>query len=132
MGMASAMPIVIFEEIAMPDETTSKAARRQIANEFKERKVPRGIFAVRCSATGEAWVGSSPNLTSARNSLWFQLGVGQYRNALLQQAWKQYGETAFALEVLEQFDDETSPLLLNDLYTVKKKEWVQTLAAHTL
>jgi len=116
----------------MPVEVNSKAARRQIANEFKERKVPRGIFAVHCSATDEAWVGSSPNLTSARNSLWFQLGVGQYRNALLQQAWKQYGEAVFALEVLEQFDDETSPLLLNDLYTAKKKEWAQTLAAHLL
>ena len=112
--------------------TMSKAARRQIADEFKERKVPRGILAVRCSATGEAWVGSSPNLGSAQNSLWFQLSVGQYRNALLQQAWKQYGEAAFTLEVLEQFDDETSPLLLSDMYAAKKKEWAQTLSARAL
>ena len=53
--------------------TSSKAARRQIAEEFKERKVPRGIFVVRCAATDETWVGSSPNLRAAQNSLWFQL-----------------------------------------------------------
>ena len=116
----------------MPIDTTSKAARRQIANESNERKVPRGIFAVRCSATGETWVGSSPNLSSSRNSLWFQLGAGQYRNRLLQQAWQQHGEAAFALDVLELFEDEISPLLLNDLFAAKKKEWAQTLHAQAL
>ena len=113
----------------MPIDTTSKAARRQIADAYKERKVPRGIFAVRCSATGEAWVGSSPNLSAARNSLWFQLRAGQYRNSLLQEEWKQYGEETFSLEVLEQFDDEVSPLLLHDLLAAKKKEWVATMKA---
>jgi hypothetical protein len=111
---------------------TSKATRRQIADEFKERKVPRGIFAVRCSATGAAWIGSSPNLDAARNSLWFQLHAGHYRNALLQQAWLQHGESAFALDVLEQFDDEIPALLLNDLYTTKRKEWAATLGAQIL
>jgi len=113
-------------------DTSSKASRRQIADEFKQRKIPRGIFVVRCSATGETWVGSSPNLASVRNSLWFQLGTGQYRNRPLQQAWQEHGEGAMTLDVLEPFDDEMSPLLLNDLLTEKKKEWVQRLQAQPL
>jgi len=36
------------------------------------------------------------------------------------------------LDVLEPFDDEMSPLLLNDLLTEKKKEWVQRLQAQPL
>jgi hypothetical protein len=112
--------------------TRSKAARRQIADEFKERKVPRGIFVIRCTATGAAWIGSSPNLDAAKNSLWFQLRAGRYRNIALQQAWIEHGETAFTLDVLEQFDDEISPLLLNDLFSAKKKEWVETLHASIL
>ena len=116
----------------MAVDTMSKAGRRQIADEFKERKVPRGIFAVRCSTTGEVWVGSSPNLDAARNSLWFQLRAGRYRNTSLQQSWIQHGEPVFALEVLEKFDDEISPLLLNDLFATKRKEWGETLSAHTL
>jgi hypothetical protein len=106
---------------------TSKAARRQIAHDFKERKVPQGIFAIPCAATGEAWVGSSPNLASAQNSLWFQLRGGLYRNSALQAAWKQHGEDAFTLEILEQFDDATSPLLLNDLFASRKKHWAESL-----
>ena len=116
----------------MAVDMTSKAARRQIADEFKERKVPRGIFAVRCSASGDAWVGSSPNLDAARNSLWFQLRAGRYRNPLLQAAWAQHGEAAFALEVLEKFNDEVSALLLNDLYVAKKREWAETLGGNVL
>jgi hypothetical protein len=116
----------------MSTAVASKAARRQIADEFKGRKVPRGIFAIRCSATGEAWVGSSPNLAAARNSLRFQLGTGRYRNSSLQSAWKKHGESAFALEVLEQFDADVSPLLINELYASRKKEWVRTLPGQEL
>jgi hypothetical protein len=116
----------------MSVDTASKAARRQIADEFKERKVPRGIFAVRCSASGEAWVGSSPNLNAAQNSLWFQLRGGLSRHRTLQEAWKRHGEEAFTLEVLEQFDDDTSPLLLNELFSRRKKVWAESLSAQTL
>jgi len=136
------MPIVFGDDKADvgPEEggwqismdTKSKAARRQMTDEFKERKIPRGIFVVRCCATGEVWVGSSPNLSSVRNSLWFQLGTGQYRNRPLQQAWQEHGEGAMAMEELERLDDEVSPLLLNDLLVAKKKEWAQRLEAHAL
>jgi hypothetical protein len=116
----------------MSIDTTSKLGRRQIADEFKERKVPRGIFAIRCTTTGETWVGSSPNLNAAQNSLWFQLRGGLSRHATLQQAWKQHGESAFTLDILDQFEDDIAPLLLNDLYIRKKKEWAQTLHAQLL
>jgi hypothetical protein len=34
--------------------------------------------------------------------------------------------------VLEQFEEGTSPLLLNELYTRKKKEWVHSLPGQML
>jgi hypothetical protein len=116
----------------MSVDTASKAARRQIADEFKERKVPRGIFAVRCSVSGEVWVGSSPNLNAVQNSLWFQLRGGLSRHRALQEAWKRHGEEAFTLEVLEQFDDDISPLLLNELYARTRRKWAESLPGHVL
>jgi hypothetical protein len=116
----------------MQSTKSSKATRRQIADEFKERKVPKGIFAVRCSVTFEAWVGSSPNLNAAQNSLWFQLRAGRHRNASLQETWKLHGEEAFSLEVLERFEDDTPELLLNDMYALNKKKWGAAIAAHAL
>jgi hypothetical protein len=116
----------------MPVDTTSKAARRQIADEFKERKVPRGIYAIRCSISGETWVGSSTNLNAVRNSQWFQLRGGLHRNPSLQKAWKHHTEQAFSLDVLEQLDDDISPLLLNELLATKKKAWAENLQAQLL
>jgi hypothetical protein len=110
----------------------SKAARRQIANEFKERKVALGIFAVRCAATGEVWVGSSRNLDAAKNSNWFQLRAGVSRSASLQKAWTLNGEEAFAFEVVEKFDDDLPALLLDETLREKKKEHGTRLTAQLL
>jgi hypothetical protein len=116
----------------MQIDASSKAARRQIADEFKERKVPQGIYAIRCTANGDVWVGSSTNLNAVRNSQWFQLRGGLHRSVSLQQAWTHHTEQVFAFEVLEQFDEDVSPLLLSDLLRGKKKVWVETLRAQAL
>jgi hypothetical protein len=39
----------------MQIDTSSKAARRQIADEFKERKVPQGIYVPRPATSGSAY-----------------------------------------------------------------------------
>lgn len=110
----------------------SKAARRHIASEFKQRSVPRGIYAVRCSATNQVWVGSSPNLDAVQNSLWFQLRGGMSRHPSLQSAWMDNGEATFTLETLEKFADDLSPLLLQQELTDRKKAWAAELGAETL
>jgi hypothetical protein len=111
--------------------TASKADRRQIAQEFKDRKVRRGIYAVNCTATGETWIGSTPNLDAAWNSLRFQLNIA-HRNHSLLAAWKQHGEPAFTFEVLEQLDDDISPFVVSDTLTKKKSAWIETLSARAL
>jgi hypothetical protein len=111
---------------------TSKADRRQIASEFKERKVPQGIFAIRCAASGQVWVGSSPNLDAASNSNWFQLRSGLHRNKGLQAAWTQHGEPSFLFEVVEQFDEDIAALNLRDHMAHQKAEWSRTLQAEAL
>jgi hypothetical protein len=83
-----------------------KQTRRQAVSDYKERKVPPGIFAVRCAATGEVWVGTSPNPEQQKNRIWFALRQGGYPNAALKAAWTAHGEAAFSFEVLEAIDDE--------------------------
>jgi hypothetical protein len=109
---------------------TSKADRRQIASEFKERKVPQGIFAIRCAASGQVWVGSSPNLDAASNSNWFQLRSG--RNKAMQAAWTQHGEPSFLFEVVDQFEEDIAALNLRDHMALKKTEWCEVLQAEAL
>jgi hypothetical protein len=80
--------------------------RRQAVRDYKDRKVPIGIYAVRCTVTGEAWVGPSQNLGQQQNRIWFGLRQGGYPNPALRAAWAAHGEAAFAFEVLETLDDE--------------------------
>jgi hypothetical protein len=96
-----------------------RAARQQ----YKLKKTPKGIFAVRCHATGEAWVASSTHLDSEANRIWFELRAGLARNKSMQAAWNAHGEAAFAYEILETLDDDTAPLLLRDLLEERRQHW---------
>jgi len=103
--------------------------RKAAIRAFKERKVARGTFAVRCPATSQVWVGSAPNLDAWRNSLWFTLRNGTHPNQELQRQWNAQGEQAFTYEILETVGDDVSPLALNDLLKEKKLAWKEKLGA---
>jgi hypothetical protein len=83
-----------------------KQRRREAVQAYKEKKVLQGIFAVRCAATGETWLGMSRNLDAQQNSIWFSLRMGTHRNKPLQAAWKAHGEAVFSLETIEVVDTE--------------------------
>jgi hypothetical protein len=73
---------------------------------YKERKVTAGIYAVRCSASGETWVGWAPDLTTIENRLWFTLRHGANTHRSLQAAWNSHGRDGLTVEVLERLEEE--------------------------
>ncbi len=107
-------------------------ARKAASREFKERKPIRGVFAVRSTTTGRAWVGSFPNLEAMRNRLWFTLGQGAHRDRALQKEWDAHGEGALEFEILEKFDDEMSAIEVSDGLKERKRHWAARLGARTL
>ena len=111
---------------------SAETNRKEAIREYKMRKVPRGVFAIRCAATGQTWVDSSPNLDGAKNGAWFQLREGRHRDTALQAAWKDRGENAFRFEILETLDDDVLPLAVKDLLHEKKLQWAAKLKAQSL
>jgi len=108
------------------------ASRKQAIREFKERKSLRGVFAVRCTATGQVWVGSSLNLGATQNGSWFALRHGCHLNRALQKEWNDHGEPAFQYEVLERLDEDLSAMAASDLLKEKKGQWVARFGAQPL
>lgn len=106
--------------------------RKEAVAEYKARKPVRGAFAVRCTATAEAWVGASPNLNSAQNGIWFSLRLGKHPDRTLQSAWDANGEPAFQYEILQMLDDDLSPLAVKDLLKEKRSAWAAQLGAGIL
>lgn len=106
--------------------------RKEAIKEYKERKPERGAFAVRCTPTGRAWVGSSPNLTAAKNGIWFTLRSGSHQDRDLQTDWNTHGEAAFEFECLEMFDEELLPMEVKDAMKERKLHWAGQVGARVL
>jgi hypothetical protein len=105
--------------------------RKAAITAFKARVVRRGVFAVRCRATGHAWIDSAPNLEAARNRVWFCLRNRDVRNPMLQAEWDAHGQAAFEFEVLETLSEDESPIIAGDLLKARKRDWMARLQAPT-
>jgi hypothetical protein len=108
-----------------------KARRKELSQAVKEKKAKPGIYAVRCTASGQSWVAKAPDLDRKQAGLWFQLGQGNFPGKDLQAAWNKHGEAAFVFEVLEAIEDDNAmliPVLLKD----REAHWRTQLGAKAL
>jgi hypothetical protein len=110
----------------------SRVNRKDAIRQYKERKTPVGIYAIRCISTNTVWVDAARNLEAAKNSNWFQLGFGSHRTPSLQQEWNQHGKAAFAYEILETLPEDAHPLAVRDLLEAKRKHWIAELNARAM
>lgn len=107
-----------------------KDRKRQLARDYKERKVSPGIYAIRCAATGEVWVAPSRNLDVQQNGIWFTLRLGTHLNRALQAVWNAQGEAALAFEIIERVEDEDmTPYLLDAALKERIAHWRAELGA---
>ncbi|MBA4012129.1 MAG: hypothetical protein C0481_09720 [Phenylobacterium sp.] len=108
-----------------------KTSRRDAVRQYKERKVPVGIFALRSLSTGETFVGASRNLDGQRNSSLFSLRLGSHRNKTLQAAYNAAGgETGFEFVILEQLeDDDVGPIGRDTWLKTRERHWREELGA---
>jgi len=104
------------------------SARKTAVAAYKEMKATAGIYAVRCAATGEVWVGRSANLEAQRNSVEFQLRHGP-NNPAMRASWAAHGADSFQFEPVETAPDELTPAGRRDFLKSRQQHWRQTLGA---
>ena len=80
--------------------------RKAAVNAYKERKIERGVYAVRCTSSDDVWIGGAPDLSKIQNRLWFTLRQGVNTHRSLQAAWNAHGAEAFTFEIVERLDEE--------------------------
>lgn len=78
--------------------------RKEILADWKERHPDMGVFALVCQPTGQAWMGTSRDLSTASNRHFFQLEAGLHPNRDLSAAWKKYGKGAFTVQTVEKLE----------------------------
>jgi len=99
---------------------------------YKERKTVAGIFAVRCAASGQIWVGQAPDLATIQNRLWFILRHGSSPHRSLQSAWTAYGPDSLAFEEVERLAEEDVPYLRQAALKERLAYWRDELGAERL
>ena len=99
---------------------------------YRERPVQAGIYALRCTASGECWVGRAPDLATIENRLRFTLRMGGSPHRALQAAWRAHGGESFAFEALERFDDEELGLGRDRILKARHAHWCATLGARSI
>ena len=99
---------------------------------YKERKTIAGIFVVRCTASGEAWVGQAPNLATMQNRIWFTLRQGGHPCRSLQAAWNAHGEAGLTFGECERLEDEESAYVRNALLKERMLHWQAELNAEAI
>jgi hypothetical protein len=103
--------------------------RKAAVKAFKERKVESGIYAVRCAASGEVWVGSALDLSTIQRRLWFTLRQGTNPHSSLQDAWTMHGAEAFGFEIVERLDEENIGYLRDRVMKEHLARWADRLQA---
>jgi hypothetical protein len=80
--------------------------RKALVRDYKDRKVEPGIYAVRCVATGEVWVGGTPELSTRQNGVWFSLRQGSHVSPPCRRPGTPTARRPSCFETLEVIDDE--------------------------
>jgi hypothetical protein len=106
-------------------EDEKRAARAA----YKERKSASGVYAVRCAASGEVWVGQTRDLDKVWNRIVFTLRGGASPHRALQAAWNARGEAAFAFEALERLEEEALDFARQSALNGRTAHWRAALAA---
>ena len=99
---------------------------------YKDSKRAAGVYAIRCAASGEVWVGQGPNVEPVKNRVWFTLRGGNSPHRSLQKAWNDHGGESFAFEVLERVEEEASPYLLDGKLKERASHCRSALKAQSL
>jgi hypothetical protein len=108
---------------------SGKADRKAAIAAYKERKTPAGVYAIRCAATDQIWVGETPNLEAAENRNWFMLRMGNHHIRDLQEAWNTQGGAGFTYEVLEELDDDVPDVARRRVLGERQAHWLSELNA---
>lgn len=103
--------------------------RRELSNEYKERRLRGGVYTITNTANGMYLIGYAANLASVRNRFDFAVMIGAAVDPRVRQDWEALGAQAFTLAVLEEQEqkpDQTQAAFLDDLKTLEQL-WRATL-----
>lgn len=106
--------------------------RKAAVAAYKERKTLAGIYALRCAATGGAWVGRAADVSTVENRVRFSLAHDSGLRASLKAALREHGAEAISFEVLERFGEDDIPYARDTFLRERQEHWREKLGAEAI
>jgi len=85
------------------------ATRRELKQQFKDRKTPMGVFLIRNVAANRFLVRVARNLPAAMNRLLVEVTPATNPMVALQQDWRALGPAGFEVRVLDVLEPKDEP-----------------------
>ncbi len=92
--------------------------RRELVNEYKQRKISGGVYRIMNSTNSRFMLGNGTDLPALRNRFDFSVETNSCTYHQLRKDWAEYGAAAFSFEILEELemkDDQTPQQFRADL-----------------
>lgn len=80
-----------------------------MTRKYKETPRTMGVFAIRNTASGRSFIGSSVDVTARLNRNRSELRMGAHKNSELQGDWNRLGPDAFSFDVLDTLKPSDEP-----------------------
>lgn len=97
--------------------------RKEITNEYKERKLLGGVYIITNTVNGRYLISHAANLQSVQNHFQFAVTTGSTIHPKMRQDWEALGAKAFTLEVLEELEQkpgQSQAEFMDDLKTLEQ------------
>ena len=106
-----------------------RSERKAAVSAYKECKPVAGVYAIRCAATEEQWVGAAPDLSTIWTRRTFTLRQGIEMNRSLQSAWNVHGAESFVFRIVEEIDLEQLTYGRERALKERVQHWREALGA---
>ena len=78
--------------------------KKQLIQEYLNRRPEMGVISLRCLSTGESFLGISKDFKADLNSYRAKLQGGNHPNKRLQELWNLHGAADFEFYMLQELD----------------------------
>jgi hypothetical protein len=79
-----------------------EAKRKELARQYKERKITGGIYLIKNSLGGKSVLGSTTDIQGSRNRFDFSKKTGLCADKRIEDEWNRLGADAYSFDALEE------------------------------
>lgn len=102
--------------------------KSELKKEYKNKKIPMGIYQIRNLSSGKVFIGGTANLDAIFNRSRFELDYGSHKNIDLQKDWDKLGEDKFEFTVLDYLEPKEGEMIdYGEELSILERLWLDKL-----